>query len=443
MGKLILLANQHQDALPAAIEDLLTEYDGTTPPGLRDVAAPLPGLRERVIRTPAGWLGQVLGPMSRDTLLRMVALDNRGAGVSLGEALRYVVRQMVADGDSVQSASVATVATEFDAGNVGDGVLVASAVNGDGLPEELILPESLVVSCTASSYAGTATSGQERFRALGGEPAPDRLGYDWPSGSGCDVSLRVVSPDGPDDVLTGGGFETFAAANTPSNWTIDTGTAGTEVFEEGTTVYSGSKSVRIAGAATNTTLSQTFGVSTGTTDVMESLTPYAFSMRYRLSGVPAAGVLRVQLTDLAGTVIADAAGTNNELSVTLSAASAGAWLSLSGVFRIPNGLTTGTYKIRVRLTTALSAGTNLYLDHLCLAKMVRLYAGGPYVRAMGGATPFAVGDGWTLAVTNDRGGASLNATFHALFDRLFDLRGLGIRLPTDGTPTIADTLITS
>lgn len=441
IGKLILIVAEHQGALPAAFEGLLLQYDGTTPPGLRGVAAPLPGLVEPILRRPASWLGPVLGPMARDTLLEMVKADNRGAGATVADALRYVIRQMVADGDSLQDAIVSTAATAFPAGNVGDGVLVSSALTGEGYPEELILPEQLVVTCTASSYAGTATSGRERFRALGGTPAADRLGYDWPNGSGADVSLLAVYPDAADDVLTGSGFETFTTANTPDNWAIVTGSAGTEVLKEDTTVYSGSHAVKVVGSATLTEISQTFGSAAGTTAVLASLTPYAFSMRYRLSGVPAAGVLKVQLTDAGGTVLTDVAGNSNELSVTLSAASAGSWLTLSGVFRIRNGLVPGAYRLRVKLTTALSVGTDLFLDHLCLARMVRLYEGGPYLRHLAGVTPFAVGDGHTLDVANDRGGASDNATFHALADRLFGLRELGIRFPTSATPTIDDSLI--
>jgi hypothetical protein len=70
-----------------------------------------------------------------------------------------------------------------------------------------------------------------------------------------------------------------------------------------------------------------------------------------------------------------------------------------------------------------------------------VYPQGPRFRVTQGSTAFAVGDRFAISATNDHGGATNGQTFQRLFDRLFDLRGLGLQLPTAGSPTIADSLI--
>lgn len=73
--------------------------------------------------------------------------------------------------------------------------------------------------------------------------------------------------------------------------------------------------------------------------------------------------------------------------------------------------------------------------------LVELYPQGPRIRIVNGSTPFAVGDRFRIVTANDHGGATNLQTFQRLFDRFFDMRLLGLQLPTAGSPTIADSLI--
>lgn len=436
VGKLALLVDQHQTALPAAFESLLVQYDGQTPPGFRDVIATAVALAPQAVANQAAWL-PALQQAAVGTLIRHVQKDKPAAAGSVQLALEELVRQMRASGDTVKRSAVAVAATPA-AGNAGDGVAVATATRGDGLPAELLIAEVARLEVTADSFGGGATAGSETATYYGaaGNPA-DVWAYDWPAGSGVATALTAVSPSSG-SYLTGGDFEVFSPADTPDDWAIEVGAAGVEVFEEGTTVYSGLKAVRVAGSATLTRLAQTLAADT----LPPALTPLGCVLWVRVSGVPAAGVLTIDLTDAAGAVTTDDQGAANSFTQSLPALAAATWTPVSGVFRTGRSLPVGL-KLRVRLSTALSAGTNLYLDRVTLFPLVTVYAGGPAVGVASGAAPFAAADAWTLTSTNDRGGAADNATFQALFERIFGLSSLGLLLPSANTPTVADTLITA
>jgi hypothetical protein len=90
----------------------------------------------------------------------------------------------------------------------------------------------------------------------------------------------------------------------------------------------------------------------------------------------------------------------------------------------------------MKLTTALSSGTSLFVDELALVAMTELYAGGPRVAAFTGARNFAVGDTATITVLNNREGE-----LHEWFHRLLGLGGNRILFPVATPGTQPDTLI--
>ena len=100
--------------------------------------------------------------------------------------------------------------------------------------------------------------------------------------------------------------------------------------------------------------------------------------------------------------------------------------------------------LRIRITTAVSVGTSIFLDHAALALMAPLYSGGPSAAIFSGKTAFTDAitqvdpDFFTITTTNDRAGE-----FQEWFNRLFGMSALGLILPSDtgGTETISDALI--
>jgi hypothetical protein len=136
-------------------------------------------------------------------------------------------------------------------------------------------------------------------------------------------------------------------------------------------------------------------------------------------------------------VIADDAGTNNTTAITLSGIST-SYVQKSAVFRLPASVPT-TVKLRIRTTTAVSTGSNIYVDDLALAKMVQFYtAGGPWFAIFRGAAKPLIGDAWTMALSISAAGA-----FQRLFQKFFDIHKLGLFIPSkaDASESVADTLI--
>lgn len=106
-------------------------------------------------------------------------------------------------------------------------------------------------------------------------------------------------------------------------------------------------------------------------------------------------------------------------------------------FRTPTVLPDLVY-LRLRISTAISGGTSVFVDNVSLATLIELYAGGPLVATFAGATEFKAGDLWTITTTNDRAGQIQEA-----YNRNFDMAQLGLMLPskTDGTETIPGSVI--
>lgn len=420
-GKLLLLANQHQSALPAALETLHTQFDATTPPGLRYVTAGIAANQLTYIDSAADWLSNVQSA-AQQTLIRMVAADAPSRAGSLQSALAEVIAQMNAASATVKRSTVSATPAAISVG--GDGTVIASAVEPSGVPAELIIPEVARLECSSASSA-TFTGGARQTTTFN---------YDWPGGSGASAAIPVAGLLAG-TLLTNGGLDTYTVADIPDGWSILAGTPGTDIESDSSTVYGASaNSLRFNEGAALSGIAQQVALT--------QRTAYLCSAWVRTSGSGAsAGVLSLDLDDGAGTIIADDTATNNAAATTLSGLTAATWTLVTAVFRTPRILPVTT-RLRVRLTTAI-ADADLNIDRVILSPMTRAYSGGPLVGIHAGAVPFSAGDSWTVTTANNRGGASDNATFQALFDRLFGMSEFGLVLPSNASPTIADTLITS
>lgn len=176
---------------------------------------------------------------------------------------------------------------------------------------------------------------------------------------------------------------------------------------------------------------------------LEPLSQYAANLWAMADVVPAAGVLTVDLVDgIGGTVINDAAGVANSFTFT-GAGLTTSFVAKNGSFRTPKVLPEIVF-LRIRISTAVSAGTSVFIDHAALVKMTELYPGGPYAAGFSGKLSLTKGsnqvaaDGFTITVTNDRAGE-----FQEWFQRNFDMAAKGLLLPSNsaGAETQADSLI--
>ncbi len=92
--------------------------------------------------------------------------------------------------------------------------------------------------------------------------------------------------------------------------------------------------------------------------------------------------------------------------------------------------------LRLRVGRPFATDVRIFVDEMALVKGTQLYAGGPYMAVFTGATQSQVDDGWTLTTTNNRAG-----DWQTWFDRLFDMSGKGLLLPSSGITNIPDALI--
>ncbi len=346
-------------------------------------------------------------------------------------------RDMVGAGSTFTRPGVAaTVAVPGT--NIGDGYLIASVVEPvDGKDCYYAYSEVVRLECTTDSYSGTATAGGESF-AVYGETAVGLRDYNWPKGSGVETTLAVVNPDTSAEVEDGA-FDDWTATNTPTNWSLLTGTvAGTHVFQEADTaeVYAtGSKAVRFegdgstAGLGVYQELDQT---------VVRADTNYAVSVWYR-SGATSAVTgadLRIALTNGSGTVVTDNNSVSQSATITntnFTDADA-TWTRKTCVLRTPRSLPT-ELRLELKFTGTLidDAGDDakkVWVDHLTMSPMVQLYDGGPYLALHGGNTPFALRDAFTgtVATTYTGTGAASTTSWVRVLDRTFSLAENGIRL---------------
>lgn len=299
------------------------------------------------------------------------------------------------------------------------------------------------------AVTGTPTAGTYiiRWTAPSGKAyATSPLAYNA-SGTAVQAALRTIPGLGSVTVATSGTSPDYTHVITftdqPGNLnavTVTNNTTGGTFTISTTTQGSANafigRSVELdSDGSTLTTLYQTVS--------LEPLTQYAVNLWAMADVVPAAGGITVDLVDgIGGSVIADAQSTNNSFTISCPGLST-SFAARNGIFRTPRVLPAAAM-LRIRITTAISAGTSVFVDHIAMRPMQQIYAGGPSLAIFSGKTDIAAGavgvsgDTFTLTVTNDRAGK-----FQEWFDRNFDLRTKGILLPSDssGSETINDSLI--
>ena len=399
-----------------------------------------------------GSIGSTARSIARAAIDRMVYRDNPRANQTLTsqnvlESIREVLRQMKLAGATVLAQTIAATPTAFT--GTGNAAVVTSTRRPfDGLVQEHSLAETLLLTCSADSYAGGVTAGNESILVVGEGSQSNPFAFDWPLGSGANLTVSVI--DGGSDntagnLLTNSGFENWTN-NVPNNWTLEVGTPGLHINKENSLSYDPppNSAIRITGdsGSTLTRLAQKFDDSTaGTAGKLEELTQYGFNVFARRDGAAAAaGVLTVELVDGNGTVIKDENNASNTFTIDLTALST-VYTAYNTVFRTPRIMPSAAY-LRPKLTTALTNGRSVYLDKMSLGLMNRVYQGGPYLSVHGGSVRLIEGDFATVAVTNSRGSGGTLDTWQTLFWRLFtEMASNDLMLPSSATPTVADGLI--
>ena len=397
-----------------------------------------------------------LSQLAQQILIKRVNNDVSQPNSSLNTALVEFVRQMKSQSVTVKQCTVSDTVTA-GTNNTGDGNVVVGLNDPNGASTELAYDESLILKCTIDQFTG-GTAGQEQV-SVAAPASATALSHLWPAGSGASGTLTVVDPtlgNSGGNLLTGGSSTAGAwkafTGSVPTNWLVDVGAS--QISDGTSSKFAGAAHcLEFAGdGSTLTSLYQNFAngsITGGSSYTLLPATVYLFSMRFKLSaGSPAAGVLTVSLTDGSGTVLNNNANVAQTLTQDLTTISDTSWHTLTGSFQTPTVMPTNA-RIRVKLTTALSNTANLFMDFAALTAPTRLYSGGPYLALFRGSVDLAkwiseaIGDTWTVAITNDFGSSTHNPNqnFQTCFNRYFGMASAGLILPSASSPTIGDGLI--
>lgn len=436
VGKLLYKAHGHADGFDDWIEELADAQDDQIGRGaIADLLT---------AETLADWRDGVNSiydkaqAAAEGLVIAYVKADQPSKASSISVAIEELRRQMVVSSESVKAATVSVTPAAL-ATNSGNGTLVSTVKRGDGKQQDLTVAEVGFLQCTTDSQTGGATERQETFTYAGEADEGDPAAFDWPTGSAGSATITVIDPtqdNSGGNVLTNSDFNDWTGSPlSATSWAITVGTYGTDVVREGTEVYDGTYSAKWVGGGADASIRQTI------TSVVLPQRSYAFNIMVKRDVDPAAGVMTIDIIDGTDTVVADDAGTNNTFTIDLTTLTT-SFVAYNNVFRMPK-LLPDTLYLRIRLSTSLSSGTNVFTDEAAMGLTTPLYDGGPSVAIFPGSTKWVAGDGWTLTMANNRGGASFAASFNALFDRFFGMRALAQLLPTDASPTRADTLISS
>lgn len=361
---------------------------------------------------------------------------------NLNASLVELLRQMAQAGATVRAQTVTATPTVFT--GQGNGVIVGSLKTPlTGVFLENAFQENILFNCSADSYTGGTTVGNERFDVTGTGNQGDFIAFDWPLGSNGQISLTAVNGNDSasnGNILTNSGFEDWTN-NIPDNWDLVLGTAGVNIVREASIVYDGAFSLGIVGdGSTLTQLDQEFDSATGTSLALDPLTQYAVNVFIRRDGVaPGAGVLEVAWVDENGVIVQDYAGVNNSFTIDLTALNT-TFTAYSAAFRTPEEMPT-TISLRYKLTTALTSGRTVYVDKCAMTPMDQLYSGGPYFAVFSGNVPFLFGDYSYCPVTNSRGAAGTLNTWQTVFGLLINDATFLLPSATAGSETLPDSLL--
>lgn len=399
-------------------------------------------------------LANVLAAIAAETVIEQCNADTALVEKNLQYAFQLLESQFSGNYNLTSSSLAAGAQTNVGT-PIGNPQILMSVLRGDGLSLEYGYPETLTFTCTEDLTTG-ATENNEPIQILGKAAATDA--WLWPDGSGCDVTLNISDaesdyPDG-NNLLVNSDMETVTNTNIPDNWIALTGTRGTQIFAGASNPYTGTNSLYFLGDAglTLTAVYQAFDTASsstlgagGTPYELEERTMYGFSVWVKVNATPVAGVLTASLVTSADAVINDDAGNANTLSIDLTGVSS-TYLNYKYAFRTPTNLPAVVW-LRLKLTTAITSGNTVYMDHISMAPMTSLYGTlpqGPYVSIHSGDTPPRQGDRWTVAMTTNLALTTWQGQLQYIFNIAqiqSAIPGLGIRLPTTGGSTVNANLI--
>jgi hypothetical protein len=383
------------------------------------------------------WLSY-LSTLASNVIVSEVDNDRPLATKTFAVALPELVRQMTAAAESINAAPCTLTPATVTA--TGDVQYAVSGKDGTGFEQDLIVPDVYLLQTTADKDNG-GTKWAETL-SLAGKPADTAATDDtYPKGSGLVTSLTVTDPAGNTGLLSDTTFNNWTT-NTPTSWILGAGTlAGTHVYQGADDPRDGATGKCLRLVADGSVLIKVRQKITVTAS-----TVYAYNFRLKKVADPGTDwAVSVLLVDASGAAITGPNSFSNTATSATAASVASNWTNVvRGTFITPATLPTEVWvEIRFHqfgsVSTAAVNTAEVYVDHVYVKKAAQLYTGGPFLTAFSGITATVNKDSWTLtaALTS---GAITDYIIRGL-DRLLNLKGYGVRIPTSGSPTQLDALI--
>lgn len=378
-------------ALDVAVEDIRDEFETGADASVIDG---IYAARNAFRTTPTGFLQQ-LQTMMQNTVVEQVNRDTPLLSKTLSNALLELIRQMKANGDDVLRPTISATTTAWGS-NLGDATFVTSLKNEYGDPTDMVFAEDITLRCTSDSSTG-ATQYREVF-SVSGEPTLAVSDVNWPGGSGTSTSITLFDAGSQNDLITNGGFDTWSnAASAPDSWTIGTGTAGTTIERDSSTIKRGAYACRFdSDGSTLLAIKQQLS-----TTLVKPNRVLLLNLWAKVDTLDASGIVRFRLCDGAGTTLTDDAGNSQAYTRNTNGNIAATWTNISTAFQTPRQLpSTGVY-LEIAFTTSPANLRTVSFDLVGLVEGQRLYAAGPYTRGFSAASANAIGDYSTLAIANN------------------------------------------
>lgn len=374
--------------------------------------------------------------LAQNTVTQMVNANQPQIDTTYATALTYLFSYLASTSQTVTRNTISVSVTP-DGGNRGNAVILLTTLNNLGLPQEQMFQEDIIARVTRDSSAG-ATASQETLQVTGTYGTTDMLSWAWPQGSNAQATLVAITPKTSGNTagknwLINGTMDAFTS-NVPTGWHVQIGTPGTTVLQDTASYHDGTSSLKFVGTGSElTSIRSQFGVDFSGKAL--SLDQLAVNLQYKLSGAASAGVLKISLTDGAGTILLDNSGTPSGFSINLVGVDT-AWHGLNGFLRMPSLIPSQVY-LTISLSTALTAAVALNLDWISMARPTLFYSGGPQIACFAGSSDLKLNDSYDITTHN-----SFNGLMQSGCNQLLGLSTYGLVLPsTTGSPTIPDSLV--
>lgn len=395
----------------------------------------LPAAQASYITTPSSYLTYLNQAAQLSSQLQVN--DNAPLNpYTFNQSVLNVITQMKATGQSVNKPTLTTsVASGGAIANVGNPDVSTYVLNAYGVQSDTIYAERAIATCTSNS-----TPYAEQFTLVGVVAVPFSA-YNWPQGSGATQNITVTNP-GSTTLVTDGMFANWGSTgnNTPTNWIILNGTAGTEVTRGTSPIRSGySYSASITSDGSQATqLAQAV--------TLQANTVYGFSVQAKVSATDGSGIFRICLTNGSGTILQNSNGDNLSQTYTMSSASPSttnvgtSYATFTVYFATPLNLPTTVY-IQYGFSTAPTAAKVLSLDAAAGVAATLFYNQGPYIAMFSGSTASSLGDAYAFTFTNNLGTQS----FVRGSQRMLNFPNLAATIywPSSVSPTVPDNLVTN